>query len=194
MSQLRTTVLMKTDIAGSTAIFRSLLAADLQKVLSEHRGFVERHAADQGGRIVKPAGDGYWLEFPSVTGAARSAIAMQDELRFAQPTKGDDRLSMRVVIGLGDVAVQEGDLIGDTLALIARVEAITPADAIYLTGAARLAITSIEIQTALVDSFSLKGFVEPVVVYRVEQRHRTRVIANAYILISDLRGFGRFIE
>ncbi len=116
MAPLRTTVLMKTDIAGSTPRFRALLAADLQALLSEHRAFVARHAADQGGQIVKPAGDGYWLEFPSVTAAVKSAIAMQAALRLAQPNKGDDRLSMRVVIGLGDVALQEGDLIGDTLA------------------------------------------------------------------------------
>jgi class 3 adenylate cyclase len=185
---------MKTDIAGSTATFRSLLAADLQALLSEHRAVVECHAAEEGGRIVKPAGDGYWLEFPSVTSAARSAIAMQDGLRFTQSNRGDDRLSMRVVIGLGDVGVQGCDLFGDTLALIARIEAITPADAIYLTAAARLAITSAEIQTALVDSFSLKGFAEPVLVYRVEQRHRTRIITDAYVLISDLCGFTRFIE
>ena len=194
MSPLRTAVLMKTDISGSTAIFRSMLAADLQALLNEHRAVLECHAAEQGGRIVKQAGDGYWLEFPSVTGAARSAIAMQDALRFTQLNKGDDRLSMRVVIGLGDVSVQEGDFVGNTLALIARIEEITPPDAIYLTVAARFAITSAEIQTALVNSFILKGFVEPMLVYRLEQRHRTRIISDVYILISDLRRFKRFIE
>src|SRR5438045_1506005 len=121
MMPLRTTVLMKTDIAGSTPKFRALLATDLQALLVDHRAFVSCHAADQGGHIVKAAGDGYWLEFPSVTGAAKSAIAMQDALRSAQPNKGDDRLSMRVVIGVGDVGLQEGDLIGDTLALIVRI-------------------------------------------------------------------------
>jgi class 3 adenylate cyclase len=194
MAQLRTAVLMKTDITGSTPKFRALLMADLQALLSEHREFVARFAADQGGQIVKTAGDGYWLEFPSVTAAAKSAIAMQEELRLAQPNKGDDRLSMRVVIGLGDVAHQEGDLIGDVLALVVRIEAITPADEIYLTSAARLALTSAEIQTALVNTFGLKGFGEPIAVYRVEPPSRTRIIADAYILISDLRGFTRLTE
>jgi class 3 adenylate cyclase len=31
-------------------------------------------------------------------------------------------------------------------------------------------------------------------VYRVEQTHRTRVIANQYIVFTDLRGFSRIIE
>ena len=33
---------------------------------------------------------------------------------------------MRIVIGLGDTATQDGDFIGEVLALIARIEAITP--------------------------------------------------------------------
>jgi hypothetical protein len=35
---------------------------------------------------------------------------------------------MRIVIGLGDIAFQDNELIGDMLALIVRIEAITPAD------------------------------------------------------------------
>ena len=63
----------------------------------------------QGGEIVRLEGDGYWLKFPSVTGAAKSAIAMQETLRLTQTNKGDDRLAMRIVIGLGDIAFQEND-------------------------------------------------------------------------------------
>ena len=40
MNPLRTTVLMKTDISGSTSRFRELLAADLQALLGEHRDFL----------------------------------------------------------------------------------------------------------------------------------------------------------
>jgi hypothetical protein len=53
---------------------------------------------------------------------------MQETLRLTQANKGDDRLSMRIVIGLGDIAFQDNELIGDMLALIVRIEAITPAD------------------------------------------------------------------
>jgi class 3 adenylate cyclase len=107
---------------------------------------VARHAAEHNGQIIKAAGDGYWLEFPSVTGAAKAAIAMQEALRLAQLSRGDDRLAIRIVIALGDIApVQDGDFIGDAFPLATRVEAITPPDEIYLTAAARLAITSAEI-------------------------------------------------
>jgi class 3 adenylate cyclase len=166
MLQLRTTVLMKTDIVGSTPQFRTLLTSDLQALLIEHRAMVARLAAEEGGEIFKSTGDGYWLKFPSATGAAKSAIAMHEALRLAQSFKGDDRLSMRVVVGLGDAATQNGDLAGDVLALIARIEEITPPDEIYLTATACLALTQSEVRTEIVGSFSLKGFAELIPVYR----------------------------
>jgi class 3 adenylate cyclase len=152
MMPFRTAVLMKTDIAGSTPRFRALLAADQQTLLHEHRALITRHAADQGGHIIQLTGDGYWLEFPSVTAAAKAAIAMQEALRLAQPSRGDNRISIRVVIGLGDIAMVDGALVGDTVPLIVRIEKITPKDEIYLTAAARSALAPAEIQTALVDS------------------------------------------
>jgi class 3 adenylate cyclase len=194
MTQLRTTVLMKTDIAGYTPAFRTLLTTDQQALLGQHREFIAGLAAENGGQILESAGDGYWLEFPSVTGAAKSAITMQEVLRSAQVDKGDDRLSIRIVIGLGDIVRLDDAMIGDVVPLIVRIETITPADEIYLTSAAHSALAPAEIQTALVDSFPLKGFTQPVTVYRIDQRHRTRIITDAYLLYSDLCGFTRVVE
>ena len=185
---------MKTDISGSTVRFRELAEADLHALLIEHREFLRRHAAAHDGRIIKPEGDGFWLVFPSVTVAALAAMAMQEELRLAQPNKAADRLAMRVVITLGDVLHEEGALVGDTVVLTTRIESVTPPDAIYLAAAAWLAVNQAEIRTAFVDTFPLKGFSDSVSVYRVEQTHRTRVIANQYILVTDLRFFSRIIE
>jgi class 3 adenylate cyclase len=194
MNPFRTIVIMKTDVSGSTSRFRGLLAADLQALLAEHRTFVARHAEDHGGRIIKAAGDGYWLEFPSVTAAAKSAIAMQEALRLAQLNRGDQRLAIRIVIALGDVAVQDGDFVGEAFALATRVESITPPDEIYLTAAARLALTSAtEIQIGLVETFAFKGFDDAMPVYRIQQRHRTRIIADIFILRLDITGFGRIM-
>jgi class 3 adenylate cyclase len=195
MNPLRTTVIMKTDVGGSTARFHELLAADLQALLAEHRAFLARHAGECGGSITKVAGDGHWLEFPSVTAAAKAAIAMQEELRLAQPNRGDERMAIRIVIALGDIALHDGDFIGEAFALATRIEAVTPPDEIYLTAAARLALTSAtEIQTALVEMFEFKGFAEATPVYRIQQRHRTRTITDTYILFLDLKGFGTVMD
>jgi class 3 adenylate cyclase len=189
MTTLRTTVILKTDIRGSTVRFRALPEMDLDVLLTEHRAFLSRHAAAHDGRIVKPEGDGFWIVFPSVTAGALAAMTMQEELRLARVGKGDDRLAMRIVLTLGDVLHQEGALVGDAVVLAARIEDITPPDEIYLSTTAWLAVNQAEVRTAFVDAFVLKGFPEPIPVYRVEQTHRSRVIAGQYIVITDLRGY-----
>ena len=194
MTTLRTTVIMKTDIGGSTVRFRALPEGDLDALLTEHRHFVTRLAAAHDGHIVKPEGDGFWIVFPSVTAGALAAMRMQEELRLAQPGKGDDRLAMRIVLTLGDMLHQEGALVGDAVVLATRIEERTPLDAIYLSAAAWLAVNQAEVRTAFVDTFTLKGFPEPVPVYRIEQTHRTRVITGQYIVITDLHGFGAVAE
>jgi class 3 adenylate cyclase len=189
MTELRTTVIMKTDVSGSTMRFRALAAPDLHALLLDHREFLSRHAAAHGGRIVKPEGDGFWLVFPAVTAAALAAMAMQEELRFAQPNTGDERLCMRIVITVGDVLHEEGALVGDAVVLTTRIESITPPDEIYLSAAAWLAANRAELRTALVDTVTLKGFPEPVTIYRIEQTHRTRILTDQCVVRTDLRGF-----
>ena len=84
MTTLRTTVIMKTDIRGSTVRFRALPVGDLDTLLAAHRHFASRLAAAHDGRIVKPEGNGFWVVFPSVTAGALAVMRMQDELRLAQ--------------------------------------------------------------------------------------------------------------
>jgi class 3 adenylate cyclase len=190
MATLRTTAIMKTDIQGSTVRFRALVEADLDAELTEHRQFVSRLAAAHDGRIVKPEGDGFWVVFPSVTAAALAAMAMQEELRLAQPGKGADRLAMRIVLTLGDVLHQDGGLVGDAVVLATRIEAITPPDEIYLSASAWSAASQAEVRASFVDTFTFKGFLEPVPVYRIEQTHRMRIVLDQYLVVTDLRGFG----
>jgi class 3 adenylate cyclase len=194
VSALQITAILKTDIKGSTPTFRSLQESDLSALLTSHREFVTRIAFAHGGKIVKPEGDGFWMTFPSVTAAALAAMAMQEELQLSQPNKGDDRIAMRIVITLGDVLNPEGALIGDAVVLGTRIEALTPPDEIYLSASARLAVNQGEVRTAFVNSVALKGFSEPVAIYRIEQRHRTQVIKDQYIVITELRAFGAFSE
>src|SRR5262244_2116710 len=109
---------------------------------------------------------------------------MQEDLRLAQTGKGDDRVAMRIVLTLGDVLEREGALVGDAVVLAARIENITPPDEIYLSTSAWQAVNKAELRAALVDAFTFKGFPEPAAVYRLEQTHRMRAIADQYIVVT----------
>src|SRR5262245_7136528 len=94
MTNLRATVIMKTDMCASTARLRQLPESDMGVVFTEHQSLIARVGSTHGGQIVKSEGDGFWLVFPSATAAALAAVAMRDDLRLAQPNRGDDRLAM----------------------------------------------------------------------------------------------------
>src|SRR5438046_9838109 len=89
MTTLRTTVIMKTDISGSTVRFRGLAEADLHVLVVDHREFLSRHALAHDGRIVNPEGDGLCLVFPRVTAAGLAAMPMEADLRLAQTNAGE---------------------------------------------------------------------------------------------------------
>ena len=193
MSTLHSTVVMKTDIYEFTSRTRVLSENDLSVFLHQHRNLVSDVAVKNGGSIVKGEGDSFWLIFPSVTAATLAAVELQQELHSSQTGIIDDeRIAIRVAIALGDVLHQENDIFGDTVNLTARIERITPRDEIYLSQAAWLALNKAEIQSSFVNEFIFKGISEPVKVYKVEQKHRTRKIKDQVILFTDVSKFTEY--
>lgn len=193
MATIQSTVIVKTDIKGFTAKVGTLPESELGNLLSQHKIFVSEVVAQNGGTIIKGEGDSFWITFPSVNAATSAAVDMQKELRVAQIGKNDDeRLAIRVVIGLGDVLHQDGDIFGDNVNLVARIESVTPPDEIYLSQTAWLALNKAEVSTSFVSEFVLKGIKEPVFVYKIEQQQKTRILKNRIIVFIDLSGIARF--
>ena len=192
---LRSTVIMKTDIRGFTVKVGMLAELDLSALLTHHKQFILDVVAKHHGSIVKGEGDSFWIIFPSVTTASIAATEIQKELRASQSGRGDDtRLAVRIVITLGDVLHQENDIFGEAVNLAARIETLTPADEIYLSHAAWLALNKAEVTTSYVDEFSLKGIKESEKIYKLTQKQRTRIIKNQVIVFTDLKGFTYFDE
>jgi class 3 adenylate cyclase len=193
MATIQATVIVKTDIKGFTSRVETLPESELSYLLNQHKIFVSEVVAKNGGSIIKGEGDAFWITFPSVNAATNAAVDMQQELRLAQIGKSDDeRLAIRVVIGLGDVLHQDGDIFGDTVNLVARIESITPPDEIYLSQAAWLALNKAEVSTMFVNEFDLKGMKEPVIVYKIEQQQKTRILKNRIIVFVDMSGIAKF--
>lgn len=195
MADVLTTVIMRTDIRESTVRTRMLTTSKLSLLLREHKHLILDIALKHGGNLVKGTGDGFLITFPSVTTASLAALTMQEHLRTSQVGKADnDRLAIRIVITLGDVLYQEGDIFGDAVNLAARIETVTPADEIYMSHSAWLALSKAEIQTIFVNDFDLESFSEPARVFRINQEYRSQIIMDHVIAVTDLKGYGHFIE
>jgi class 3 adenylate cyclase len=193
MANLRTTVILKTDVVDSTPRTAGQTRSEMGLQRRQHKQFLADVASKHLGSIFQQEGDGYLIEFPSVTSAALAAVEMHQNLRSMQIGKGEkQRLAIRVVITVGDILHQGNDTIGTTMSLTARIEKVTPPDEIYLSQAAWLALNKAEVQTEYVSEFNLKGFSEPEKVYRVLQKHRTRVLTDHYIVYTDANRFQHF--
>lgn len=195
MTNLRTTVILKTDIVDSTPRIAALTQSEMGLQRKQHKQFISAIAIKNLGSIFQEEGDAYWMEFPSVTTAALAAIEMHQDLRSMQAGRSEkQRLSIRAIITVGDILHQEQDTIGTTLSLTARIEKVTPPDEIYLSHAAWLILNKAEVQTSFVNEFNLKGFSEPEKVYKVDQKFGIRILTNQYIVLADARGFTNFIK
>ncbi|HET9906161.1 MAG TPA: adenylate/guanylate cyclase domain-containing protein, partial [Anaerolineales bacterium] len=161
MADLRTTVILKTDIVDSTPRVAALTQSEMGLQKRQHKLFISEIVLKHRGVIFQEEGDAYWIEFPAVTTAVLAAIEMHQNLRSMQAGKGDkQRLAIRVVITVGDILHQETDTIGPAMSLTARIEKVTPPDEIYLSQAAWLVLNKAEVQTSFVNEFHLKGFTE----------------------------------
>jgi class 3 adenylate cyclase len=184
---------MKSDLRDSTPLYKSLAESELSRVLHEQKQLFSRLVQQHEGHLVKGEGDAFWVTFPSVTAAVEVAIAIQQELKEQQTGKiSEGRVAVRIVISLGDVLHQGNDIFGYAVNLVSRIEGVTPADEIYLSEVARLALNEAEIETSLVGEFTFKGVAQPEKVYRVAQPHRTRLLRDQTIVVTDLRYFAAY--
>jgi class 3 adenylate cyclase len=118
--------LVERDENGTLAAIKTLRREIIHPLLIEHHG-----------RIVKLMGDGAIAEFGSVVDAATFTIRMQQEVAAVQAQASPDRrIVFRIGINLGDVVVEDGDLLGDGVNVAARLEQLCDPGGILISGTA----------------------------------------------------------
>jgi TolB-like protein/Tfp pilus assembly protein PilF len=105
--------LMGADEAGTARAFRG------------HREAISPLVATHGGRLVRTIGDGVLLEFPSVVAAVECAIGIQKLMAERNAdAPAAQRMQFRIGVNLGDVLVEDDDIVGDGVNVAARLEGI----------------------------------------------------------------------
>jgi len=120
----RLTAIFAADVAGYSRLMEQDEVRTLN-VLTAYRAVMDRQIAEYGGRIANTAGDSVLAEFPSAVDAVQCAIAVQESI--TQTNRGspeDARLQFRIGVHVGDVMVQNGDLLGDGVNIAARLESL----------------------------------------------------------------------
>ena len=132
---------------------------------------LEPKIAENHGRLIRTAGDGFLVEFDSAVDAMRCGLDIQRELaehNAGVPT--DRRIQLRIGINAGDVIVDNQDIYGNSVNIAARLEGLDEPGGVYVTRSVR---DQLEGQPNL--SFEdrgerrVKNIARPIRVYRVKQ-------------------------
>jgi adenylate cyclase len=128
-------------------------------------GLIQHHH----GRVVDATGDNILAEFASVVDAVRCAVEIQKELKTRNEELPENRrMEFRIGINLGDVIGEEGKLFGDGVNIAARLESLSEAGGICISGTA---YDHVENKLSLGYQYhgeqAVKNIAKPVRVYRV---------------------------
>jgi len=164
---------MLTDMKGFTAATSRQTRAENVRLLALQDALILPVVQAFGGGRVKTIGDAYLVLFASPTAGLLCGMALQDRLwDYNRRAREAERIEVRVVLSLGEVrligpARRPTDVYGEAVNLASRVEAEAEAGEIWFTEAVRLVSDTGEIPADEVGLRPLKGFLEPVRLFRV---------------------------
>jgi len=121
------------------------------------------------GRIVKTTGDGLLVEFASVVDALRCAAEMQAALAESNARlTAARRIEFRIGINMGDIVVEDGDILGDGVNVAARLEGLAEPGGICVSARVQEDATGrLDLGFEDIGEQALKNISRPVRTYRV---------------------------
>jgi len=130
----RLATILSADVAGYSRLMGEHEEATVQ-ALRGHRAVFEALLKQHHGRIFNTAGDAILAEFPSAVEAVRCATEIQSALQTRnEHLPPEQKMLFRMGINVGDVVVQDGDLLGDGVNVAARIQTIAEPGGICIAG------------------------------------------------------------
>ena len=160
--------IMFTDLVGYSALSQKDEALALE-LLEEHRQLLRPFFTQHHGREIKTIGDAFLVEFASAVEAVRCAIAIQKALTAHTSVVAPERqIQVRIGLHVGDVVIEENDVLGDGVNIAARIEPLASPGGICLSeDVARQVDNKIDCRLDKLGEKRLKGIKQAVAVYRV---------------------------
>ncbi|MBA3584649.1 MAG: adenylate/guanylate cyclase domain-containing protein [Gemmatimonadetes bacterium] len=165
----RLAAIVAADVVGYSRLIERDETGTLERLKALRKLLIEPIISGHHGHIVKLMGDGALVEFPSASAAVEAAVRIQravEENQRGQP--GEDRLSFRIGVNLGDVVHEDGDIFGDGVILAARLEKLAePGGICVARNVYEQARNRLPLAFASMGRHRLKNITEPVHVWRV---------------------------
>ena len=198
----RLSAIVAADVAGYSRLM-GLDEAGTARTLQEHRAVSDALVNKYGGRIVKTTGDGLLLEFPSVVDAVECTVAIQAVMAERNRDVPVDRqMLFRIGINLGDILIQDDDILGDGVNIAARLEGIAKPGGICIASSAYDQVRGkVSIEFADLGEQNLKNIAHPIRTYAVvpdgiarmtsgDTKARTRPAPHLSIVVLPFTNIG----
>lgn len=154
------------DLSQFTSMTEAMGDLAAAEVLDRFSELVRRQVMVAGGRVVKQIGDEFMFVFPDAVTAVEAALAVRDAAE-REPAF----LALRIGIHHGSVVCREGDYVGATVNLAARVTGQAVADQVLVSEAVHHGAASLDdVEFTAVGSRAMKGMADEVVLFEVRRR------------------------
>ena len=165
----RLAAILAADVAGYSRLIEADEEGTLDRLKTLLAGAIDPKIAAHRGRIVKTTGDGLLVEFASVVAALRCAAEMQTALAEVNATLPTDRrIEFRIGINMGDIVVEDGDILGDGVNVAARLESLAEPGGICVSARVQEdAAGRLDLVFEDMGEQALKNIARPVRAYRV---------------------------
>ncbi len=161
-------VILHADVAGSTALVQLDEHLAHERIQDTFRRFSDT-ITKYHGHVRELRGDALLAEFERVSDAVTAALAFQADHADHNARLNDNiRPTVRVGIAMGEVIIADNTVTGAGVVLAQRVEQLAEPGRLYITGAIHEALPQrMPFDQENLGEQELKGFDEPVRVYRV---------------------------
>ena len=161
--------ILAADVVGYSRMVGEDEAGTIARLKALRLEFIAPLIAEYHGRVVKLMGDGALVEFASVVDAVECAVAIQNgvaEREAAVPES--QRIVFRIGINVGDIIVEDGDILGDGVNVAARLEGLAEPGGICLAHNVWNQVKAkLDLAFEPMGEHRVKNIAEPITVFRV---------------------------
>jgi adenylate cyclase len=161
--------ILSADVEGYSRLMDDDEEATV-RTLTSYRTVIADLIQQFRGRVVDTPGDNILAEFSSVVDAVNCAVEIQRD--FAERNTElpyNRKMEFRIGVNLGDVIEEEGRIYGDGVNIAARVESLSEAGGICISGRVYdLVENKLDFEYEFLGEQKVKNISRPVRVYRVQ--------------------------
>jgi class 3 adenylate cyclase len=159
--------LMFTDIEGSTLLTQRLGDEAAQRLLREHNETVRGALDSYNGKEIKHTGDGIMASFFSASRALGCALQIQHKFDARNAANPEDAVRVRIGLNAGEPIVEGADFFGTSVQLARRICDRAEPGQVLVSDVLRQLVAGKGFAFEHLGAEMLKGFEEPVALYRV---------------------------